>query len=131
MLPPYNFYWFRIDNKHMTEPWLNQGLMDSAYRSDTWLVTYKHIFYLFLVQRILTSNATKAKISTVVNVCINTLVYLSLFFIIFLKLQCTSKQEEVVNWQFLLVSIFICIHYPCCWKIGRNHNLNRNSSLLY
>ena len=29
MLPPYYFYWFRIDNKHMTEPWL-----DSAYRSD-------------------------------------------------------------------------------------------------
>ena len=24
----------RIDNKHMTEPWLDQALMDSAYRSD-------------------------------------------------------------------------------------------------
>ena len=33
MLPPYYFYWFRIDNKHMTEPWLDQALMDSAYRS--------------------------------------------------------------------------------------------------
>ena len=30
----WNFNWFRIDNKHMTEPWLNQVLMDSAYRSD-------------------------------------------------------------------------------------------------
>ena len=38
MLPPYYFYWFRIDNKHMTEPWLDQGLMDLAYRSviHTW-----------------------------------------------------------------------------------------------
>jgi len=35
MLPQYNFYWFRIDNKHMAEPWLNQRLMDSAYRSGT------------------------------------------------------------------------------------------------
>ena len=34
MLPPQYFYWFRIDNKHMTEPWLDQALMDSAYRSD-------------------------------------------------------------------------------------------------
>jgi len=33
MLPPSNFYWFRIDNKHMTEPWLDQALMDSEYRS--------------------------------------------------------------------------------------------------
>ena len=33
MLPPYYFYWFRIDNKHMTEPWLDQVLMDSAYKS--------------------------------------------------------------------------------------------------
>ena len=30
MLPPYYFYWFRIDNKHMTEPWLDQALMDSS-----------------------------------------------------------------------------------------------------
>ena len=28
-----NFYWFRIDTKHMTEPWLGQALMDSAYSS--------------------------------------------------------------------------------------------------
>ena len=35
MLPPCNFYWFRIDNKHMVEPWLDQMLMDSAYRSDS------------------------------------------------------------------------------------------------
>ena len=34
MLPPYYFYWFRIDNKHMTKPWLDQALMDSAYGSD-------------------------------------------------------------------------------------------------
>ena len=30
MLPPYKFYWLRIDNKHMTEPWLDQALMESA-----------------------------------------------------------------------------------------------------
>ena len=30
----YYFYWFRIDNKHMAEPWLDQALMCSAYRSD-------------------------------------------------------------------------------------------------
>ena len=30
MLPPNYFYWFRIDNKHMTEPWLDQALLDSA-----------------------------------------------------------------------------------------------------
>ena len=30
MLPPCNFYWFRIDNKHMAEPWLDQALIDSA-----------------------------------------------------------------------------------------------------
>ena len=34
MLPSYYFYWFRIDNKHMTEPWLDQGPIDLAYRSD-------------------------------------------------------------------------------------------------
>ena len=28
----YNLYWFRIDNKHMTEPWLDQALMESAYK---------------------------------------------------------------------------------------------------
>ena len=33
MLPPYNFYWFRIDTKHMTEPWLDHAQMNSAYRS--------------------------------------------------------------------------------------------------
>ncbi len=33
MLPLFNFYWFRIDTKHMTEPWFDQSLMDSAYRS--------------------------------------------------------------------------------------------------
>ena len=33
MLPPYYFYWFRIDNKHKTEPWLDQALMDKAYKS--------------------------------------------------------------------------------------------------
>ena len=27
MLLPYFFYWFRIDNKHMTEPWLDQSIM--------------------------------------------------------------------------------------------------------
>ena len=35
VIPPYYFYWFRIDNRHMTEPWLDQALMDSAYRSGT------------------------------------------------------------------------------------------------
>ena len=33
MLPPYYSYWFRIDNKHMTEPWLVKALMDPANRS--------------------------------------------------------------------------------------------------
>ena len=31
MFPPYYFCWFRIDDKYMTEPWLDQALMDSAY----------------------------------------------------------------------------------------------------
>ena len=35
MLSLYYFYWFRIDIKHMIEPWLDQALMDSAYRSDS------------------------------------------------------------------------------------------------
>ena len=34
MLPPYYFFWFRKDNKHMTEPWLDQALMESAYKCD-------------------------------------------------------------------------------------------------
>ena len=34
MLPPCNFYWFRLDIKHMAEPWLDQALMCSAYKSD-------------------------------------------------------------------------------------------------
>ena len=33
MLPPYYFYWSRLDNKHMTKPWLDQALMNMAYRS--------------------------------------------------------------------------------------------------
>ena len=45
MLPPYYFFWFRIDNKHMTEPWLDQALMDVAYRSDNGLriMAFKYI----------------------------------------------------------------------------------------
>ena len=35
MLAPCNFYWYRIDNKHMTEPWLDQALMESVYKSAT------------------------------------------------------------------------------------------------
>ena len=34
MLPPDYLYWIRIGNKHMTEPWLDQALMDSAYRRE-------------------------------------------------------------------------------------------------
>ena len=34
MLPPYNLYRFRIDNKHMTELWLDQALMELAYKCD-------------------------------------------------------------------------------------------------
>ena len=34
MLPPYNLYWFRIDNKHMTGPLLDQALMESAYKCE-------------------------------------------------------------------------------------------------
>jgi len=37
MSPLNYFYWFRIDNKHMTEPWLDQVLMDSAYRNESLL----------------------------------------------------------------------------------------------
>ena len=32
MILPCNFYWFRIDNKHLTQPWLDLTLLDSAYR---------------------------------------------------------------------------------------------------
>ena len=28
MFPPYYFYWFRLDNKHITKPRLDQALMD-------------------------------------------------------------------------------------------------------
>ena len=35
MLPPNYFYWFRIDNKHMTESWLDQAPIDLAYRSES------------------------------------------------------------------------------------------------
>ena len=41
MLLPNYFYWFRIDNKYMTEPWLDQALMDSAYRSVFFIKTKK------------------------------------------------------------------------------------------
>ena len=49
MLPPCNFYWFRIDTKHITEPWLDQTLMDLAYnhtRVTLWtlvLLTYTFV----------------------------------------------------------------------------------------
>ena len=35
----------------------------------------------------------------------------------------TSKQREAVIWQFLFVSMFMCIH--AVWKLGRNQNWNR------
>ena len=38
MLPSYNFYWFRIDNKHMTEPLLDQALMKSANKCGTYTI---------------------------------------------------------------------------------------------
>ena len=34
MLPPDYFYWFRIDNKHKTEPWLDPALMESANKCE-------------------------------------------------------------------------------------------------
>ena len=41
MIPPSNFYWFRKDAKHMSEPWLDQALMEShtsvMYVLTTWL----------------------------------------------------------------------------------------------
>ena len=46
MLPPYYFYWLRRDNKHMTEPWLDQALMDSTYRGVNMSPKYFTI-YLF------------------------------------------------------------------------------------
>ena len=60
MIPPYNFYWFRIDNKHMTEPWLDQALMDLAYRSEItirifflydWFFSFTLVFLLTWYQR--------------------------------------------------------------------------------
>ena len=60
MIPPYNFYWFRIDNKHITEPWLDQALMDLAYRSEItirifflydWFFSFTLVFLLTWYQR--------------------------------------------------------------------------------
>ena len=45
MLPPY--YWFRMDNKHMTEPWLDEALMNAAYRSGL-IVYFKILFKNYL-----------------------------------------------------------------------------------
>ena len=52
MLPPYHFYWFRIDIKHMTESWFDEALMDSEYRSadvkSTHLLIRSDSFYFIL-----------------------------------------------------------------------------------
>ena len=61
MLPPYYFYWFRIDNKHMTEPWLDQALIDSAYRS-VWKKDLENIgFYVYNIQH---SDSIKCTVHT-------------------------------------------------------------------
>ena len=54
MLPPYYFYWSRIDNKHMTEPWLDQTLMDSAFRSGVIIPNVKAYKSCLLVTDFLT-----------------------------------------------------------------------------
>ena len=54
MLPPYYFYWFRIDNKHVTESWLDQALIDLAYMSDAKIGTVlmfstnKRVYFLYV-----------------------------------------------------------------------------------
>ena len=46
VIPPYYFYWFRIDSNHMTEPWLDQALMDPAYRSGVLTTCSYPFFYI-------------------------------------------------------------------------------------
>ena len=41
MLPKYYFYWFRIENKHKAEPWLDQALMDTKVCTSEILIKIK------------------------------------------------------------------------------------------
>ena len=50
-------------------------------------------------------------------------------FIIFLSYKLTSKQWKAVNWQFLFVYLFMCIHTYT--KLFRNQNWNPTSSLYW
>jgi len=42
--PTCNLYWFRIDTKHMTEPWLDQALMDLAVYQGVCICTFQEVW---------------------------------------------------------------------------------------
>ena len=60
----HNSDFYRVDNKHMTDPWLDQAQMDSAYRCVDFDQTCKKIKrdqnkYSFLTYRVLYPKASK------------------------------------------------------------------------
>ena len=64
MLPPYYFYWFRIDNKHMTEPWFDQALWTCSCRLSgrfTFIFSFhgEHFLFVYIVKKKLSNFVKK------------------------------------------------------------------------
>ena len=125
MFPPYNFYWFKINTKHMAEPWLDQALMDSEYKSavstTTWLFNVKKYEIYNLFSRFGQLNSYKA---------------------VHADRQCTSCTYVKKLWYKinLLINVFLTIYkvfISVCLSVSMSdHNVllkgrDFNCSLLY
>ena len=118
MLPPYYFYWFRIDTKHMTELWLYKALMDSAYYSelDDWDQFYLcSLIMLYFLLNFLHYIFSILKPTTYIQNCIymNFRINLTQFYINF------SRQEHQIDVLYVSfnawdsqVSSYTLFHFP-------------------
>ena len=131
MFPPYNFYWFKINTKHMAEPWLDQALMDSAYKSavstTTWLFNVKKYKIYNLFSRFGQLNSYKAlhadrqctsctyvkKLWYKINLLIN--VFLTIYKVFISVCLSVSMSDHNVLFE-LFSPLFLCLFWKFAWK---------------
>ena len=105
-VPPYYFYWSRIDNKHMTEPWLDQTLMDSAFRSGVIIPKVKAYKSCLLVTDFLTVKLASVYIY---SKCFRTLIHSRT------RLKYSGLDYSILNRQITLtVPLYdkSCLYFP-------------------
>ena len=117
MFPPYNFYWFRINTKHMAEPWLDQALMDSEYKSavstTTWLFNVKKYKIYNLFSRFGQLNSYKAVHAD--RQCTSCTYVKKLWYKINLLI---NEFLLYTKYLYLCVCLFQCPIIMSYWKVG-------------